>query len=239
MIKLSNKNKNYPRHIAIILDGNRRWAKKRGLPSWKGHKAGYEKVNKLLDWIKELEIKELTLYLFSTQNFKRSRLEIRFLMTLFQNAFIKALKDLRIDKYQTKIRFCGELNILPKKIQKVIKELQRKTAKYKQRLINLCIVYGGREEIVDAINRIWARIKNKELKIKNFTKELIEENLDIKSSPDIIIRTSGEHRTSGFLCWQQAYSEWFFVKKFWPDFTKADLVRIIYEYQNRERRFGK
>lgn len=232
---MNKKAKNYPRHIAIILDGNRRWARKHHLLPWKGHKTGYQKVNKLMDWISKLNIKEVTLFCFSLQNFQRNKLEVKFLMKLFEQAFINTLKDIRIDKYKVKMRFCGRINLLPKRIQETIKKLETRTFKYKSRIVNFCLAYGGQEEIVDAVNKLKCQMSN----VKEITKEMIEENLQIKSSPDIIIRTSGEQRTSNFLCWQQAYSEWFFLKKFWPDFTKADLVKIIQKYMGRERRFGK
>lgn len=235
MITLFKKSKKYPRHIAIILDGNRRWAKKRGLFPWKGHEAGYRNVNRLMDWIAEFNIKEVTLFCFSLQNFQRHKLEVKFLMKLFETAFLNTLKDIRIKKYQTKINFYGQLELLPKKVQAAIRELEVTTAKYNSRIVNFCLAYGGQEEIVDAVNKLITHNPQP----TTITREMIEENLQIKSSPDIIIRTSGEYRTSNFLCWQQAYSEWFFVKKYWPDFTKTDLIKIIQGYQNRERRFGK
>lgn len=234
---MSKGKKQYPKHIGIILDGNRRWAKKRGLKPWEGHRAGAEKWKELKRWMLDLKIKELTLYVFSMQNFERSKKEVYFLMKVFEHTFSEILRDPEIDSKEVRIRHIGRKSLLTKNLQKIIDKLHKKTKKYKKHVVNFCMAYGGQEEIIDAIKRLY---KDKKQAIDNLTVGKFRKYLQLSSYPDIIIRTSGEVRSSNFLCWQQAYSEWFFPKKYWPDFTKTDLIRIIDEYLGkRQRRFGK
>ena len=234
---MSKKEKEYPKHIGIILDGNRRWAKKMGLKPWDGHKKGAEKWCDLKRWMLDLDIKELTLYIFSMQNFEREKKEVYFLMKVFENTFTEILKDPEIDEEEVRIRHIGRKDLLTKNLKDVINKLDTKTKKYKKHIVNFCMAYGGQEEIIGAIKKLCL---DKKQKIENITVEKFRKYLDIPSYPDIVIRTSGEVRTSNFLCWQQAYSEWFFPTILWPDFSKADLVQIIDEYLGkRERRYGK
>jgi tritrans,polycis-undecaprenyl-diphosphate synthase [geranylgeranyl-diphosphate specific] len=232
-------NSKYPEHIALILDGNRRWAKEKGLPAFEGHRAGRNTFENLFDWMIDLDIKELTLYCFSIQNFKRSSLEVNFLMELFTKNFNDIAKDPKIHSNNVKINVVGETNLLPLKLRNAITNAQKATENYKKHTVNFCIAYGGQEEIVSALKNIAERVKDNKLKISDINIETVKNNLYLSSYPDVIIRTSGEVRTSNFLVWQQAYSEWFFINKFWPDFTKKDLENVINEYQDRERRFGK
>ncbi|MEW6062801.1 MAG: polyprenyl diphosphate synthase [Nanoarchaeota archaeon] len=227
-----------PKHIGIILDGNRRFAKRLMLKPYKGHEWGYKKVEKLLDWCKELNIKELTLYTFSVENFNRPKKEFNYLMKLFREAFNalrkekKKIKDLRIN-------FIGRLKMFPKDVQKSMYKLMEETKKHKKYIINFAMAYGGRAEIIDATRKIASLVKKGKLSINKINESIFEKGLYLKSQPDMIIRTS-EQRLSGFLLWQSAYSEIIFLpNKLWPEFTKRDLVKCIDDYNNRERRFGK
>ena len=222
-----------PKHIAIVLDGNRRFAKKLLLEPWKGHELGAEKLRKIFSWCKELGIKELTLYCFSMQNFSRPKKEFDFLMNLFEREFLDIPKNQDINNNKVKIEVVGRLNLLPEKVQKAVKIAQDATKDYSDYKINFCLAYGGREEIVDAVNKI---IKKD---VKEIDEETMKNYLYLNSEPDLIVRTGGDNRTSNFLIWQSNYSEWFFTEKTWPEFEKEDLIKIIEEFKLRERRFGK
>ncbi len=227
------------KHIAIILDGNRRYAKKRLGSKLKGHEEGGKKVEKLLDWAFELGIKELTLYIFSMENFDRTKREFNYLMNLFRREFSNLYDDKRIEKNRIKIRFIGRLNLFPKDIQKMARRIMEKTKDYKNYTINFAMGYGGRTEIADAAKRIAEKVRKGKIKPDNIDEETVRKNLYLESYPDIIIRTGGEKRVSNFLIYQGAYSEWFFLDKLWPEFTKNDLKKCIVEFYNRERRFGR
>ena len=216
-----------PHHIAIIMDGNRRWAKKRGLPASFGHKKGYENFKKIAEACYEAGVKILTVYAFSTENWKRSKTEVSFLMNLFENVLkneIKFFKDKKI-----KLNIIGQIERLPNKLQKLIFESINETKNNKSGTLNLAISYGGRAEILDAVKR---SIKEK----KSFEDCLYTAG---QPDPDLLIRTGGEMRLSGFLPWQLVYSELYFSEKLWPDFNEKDLMSAIKEFQNRKRRFGK
>lgn len=221
-----------PKHIAIILDGNRRYAKKLGLKLWEGHSKGAKKVEELIDWCNELKIKELTLYSFSIENFKRNKKEVNFLMNLFRKQLEILKKDKRIEKNKIKIKFIGRLSLFPEGIQKEMKQIMEKTKNNSNFIINFAMGYGGRAEIVDAVNNI---IKKG---IKKADENIITKNLYISSEPDLVIRPGGEKRVSNFLIWQSYYAEWFFTDKLWPEFTKNDLIKAINDFKKRQRRFG-
>jgi len=222
------------RHIGIILDGNRRYAKSRGLPLWEGHRLGREKGKELISkWMVELGIKELTLYTFSMQNFNRDPKEVKFLMKLFKD-WLKSVDLEECEKNGVKVNFIGRIRLFSEDIQKLMKKMMEKTKDNNKHTVNLAMGYGGREEVVDAVNKILREGKLKKVDEKTFSRYLY-----LQSEPDLIIRTGGARRTSNFLIWQSWYSEWFFVEKFWPEFEKEDLVEIIEEYKKRERRFGK
>ena len=225
--------------IAIILDGNRRYAKKQSLKPWRGHKFGAEKVKDLLKWCQEVGIKELTLYSFSIDNFNRTEEEKKVLFSLFKGNIKKLKDDERLDKNGIKVRFIGRLQMFPEDIQKEMQEVMEKTKKNDNFKLNFAMAYGGRAEIVDATKKIIKKIKNKEINEEDIDENLINENLYLSSSPDILIRPGGEKRISDFLLFQIAYSEIFFIDKLWPEFTKKDLVDVIEEYKHRERRFGR
>ncbi|MCX6813897.1 MAG: polyprenyl diphosphate synthase [Candidatus Azambacteria bacterium] len=221
------------KHLGIIMDGNRRWAKARRLPSFEGHRAGYKKVEDILHWCRDAGIKILTLYTFSTENWQRSKKEVNFLMKLFYLAFTKDIKKLH--KNNICVRVIGRKNGLSEKIQKAIKRSEELTKNNTAIILNLAINYGGRSELVDAFNKI---LKNPP---KEITEDLISQNVYTAGlpDPDLIIRTSGEKRLSGFLTWQSAYSEFCFIKHHWPEFSKEDFNEILNDFASRQRRFGK
>ena len=221
-------------HLAIILDGNRRYAKKMLKEPWKGHDSGAEKVEQLFDWCKELGISELTLYVFSMQNFKRDAKEVEYLMDLFCRFFESPRIQDKINSNNIKINFIGRIHLLPKKVQEIIQKTQEETKAHTQFTANLAMAYGGREELIDGINKILQEGKLKEVDERAFSKYLV-----LQSEPDIIIRTGGERRTSNFLIWQSWYSEWFFLDKLWPEFEREDLVKVVEEFNHRERRYGR
>ena len=227
-----DKNKN-PKHIAIILDGNRRYAKKFGIPNFRGHQKGFDKIKDVLKWCIELGIKEVTLYCFSTENFKRNKKEVNYLFGLFR----KKIKDFKKDKVihgnKVRVSFIGRTSMFPEDMQKDMKDVMEATKDYENYKLNLALAYGGRSEIVDAFKRI---IKNG---IKDINEAVIKEHLYLPDDVDILIRPGGEKRISNFLLWQSCYAELFFIDKLWPEFTKQDLIDIINEFRERERRYGK
>jgi len=215
------------------MDGNRRWATARRLPSFEGHRAGHKKIEDVLRWCRDAEIKILTLYAFSIENWQRPKKEVDFLMKLFYLALTKDIKKLH--KNNICVRVIGRKKGLPEKIQKAIKKSEELTKNNTAIILNLAINYGGRPELVDAFNKI---LKNPPKKI---TEDLISQNVYTAGlpDPDLIIRTSGEKRLSGFLTWQSAYSEFCFIKHHWPEFSKEDFNDVLNDFANRQRRFGK
>ena len=231
-----------PEHIAVILDGNRRWALKHSLNPWVGHKHGAEKVENLLDWCLQLGVKSITLYAFSTENFRRPKKEIEELMQIFEEKLRKLLTDKRIHQNQVKVKIIGRRELLPKSIKNIIEEVEESTKNYNKHFLNVALAYGGRAEIIDAAKRIAEKVKQGKLDPNEINEKLFEKHLYTahlpKQDPDLIIRTSGEERLSGFLLWQSAYSELCFLDIYWPEFRKIDLLRAIRVYQKRKRRFG-
>jgi len=224
-----------PQHVALILDGNRRFAKRLMLEPWKGHELGAEKVEELLDFAKDLGIKEITLYCLSVENINsRPKNELDYLFKLFKKEF-KEMNRNKIEKNNIRIKFIGNLSLLPKDLEEECKKLEKETEKNKKFLVNFAIAYGGKQELVDAVKRI---LKNK-ISPEQMNEKIFQENLYIESEPDMIIRTGGQKRTSNFLPWQSSYSEWFFLDKFWPEFSKEDLLECIEEFKARKRNFGK
>lgn len=229
-------NKKIPFHLGIIIDGNRRWAKKKGLPFFEGHRKGLDNVQKIGDYCKKKGIKILTLYTFSTENWKRSKKEVNYLMRLLKESLNKKnLQELHGKKI--KLQIIGQKERLPKFLQERIKEAEQLTKNNKERILNLAISYGGRPEIIQAVKNI---IKKK-IPANKITEDLINKNLWTAGLPypDLIIRTGGVQRLSNFLTWQSAYSEFYFTKKSWPEFTKEDLNKALLDFSHRERRFGK
>jgi len=222
------------RHLAIILDGNRRWAKAQGLPAFEGHRRGYDQVKEIGLAALERGIEHLTVFAFSTENWKRSQEEVGYLMDLLLKALTNDLAFYM--EHRVRLRVIGRRVGLSDKIQKAIRVAEEKTAANTAGQINLCINYGGRAELVDAVKEIIAEGKSPD----QITEELISEKIWMQGipDPDLIIRTSGEQRTSGFLTWSGTYSEILFVKKTWPDFSVADLDAALADYNSRDRRFG-
>jgi len=221
-----------PNHLGIILDGNRRWAKERGLSPFEGHKRGLEVVKKVIRWSKDRGIKILTLFVFSTENWKRTKIEVNFLMRLAKRAFGGSLRK-EIHKKGIRIRVIGQKEKLARSLQKAITEAEELTKNNKDMIVNFALSYGGRTEIVEAIKNII----QKKISPEKINEEIIKENL-WTSDVDLIIRTGKEQRISNFLIWQAAYSELYFSKKYWPDFTEKDLDLALREYSRRQRRFG-
>jgi len=236
------KNGVKPDHIAIILDGNRRWASEKALNPWFGHEKGAETVDQLLGWCLKLGVKSITLYAFSTQNFRRSKNEVKEIMRIAKEEFEKILTDERIHKNKVHVKVIGRLSLLPKDLQQLIVDVENATQDYDDHFLNLALAYSGRAEIVDAAKKIAERVHEGELGLQEIDEQLFEKYLYTshmsKQDPDLIIRTSGEERLSGFLLWQSAYSELCFLDVYWPGFRFIDLLRAVRTFQRRRRRFG-
>ena len=232
-----------PSHVGIILDGNRRWAADRGLALGIGHEEGANRVEQLLDWCDELKIRTVTLYVLSTENLDRSVEEIRELFTLLEARFTKLLNDERIYRYRVKVKAIGQLDLLPDSMRGILESIEERTAQFGDHYLNIAVAYGGRAEITDMVRSVAQDVREGIIMPDKITEETIEKKLYTaylpKQEPDLIIRTSGEERMSGFMLWQGAYSELVFVDVYWPAFRKIDLMRAIRTYQRRTRRFGK
>lgn len=228
------------KHLGIILDGNRRLAKRLQLQPWKGHEMGAGKVEKLFQWARDLGIEELTLYALSIDNFsKRPEEELKFLYGIFRKEFEKLRDDERLIEEGVRIHFIGRREMLPEDMQQIMKDLEDKTVDNDKYRVNFALAYGGREEIVDSVKKIAVQVRDGCLEVEDIDKETINNHLDLPRHPQLIIRTGGEFRTSNFLVWQSAYSEWYVLKKFWPEFEKDDLVRAKDSFENRDIRLGK
>ena len=231
--------KNLPRHVAVIMDGNGRWAKKNGQRREYGHREGRKAVKRIVESCAELKIKNLTLYAFSTENWNRPKLEIDFLMQLLLLSLKDELKNL--NKNNIKFETIGNLDRLPKKISNYLLKVKEETKNNSALTLTLALSYGSRSEIVNVVREISDKVKNNIISLKKIDESVINDHLYTRHLPDVdlLIRTSGEKRISNFLLWQIAYAELYFTKKMWPDFEKEDLYKAIISYQNRERRFGK
>ncbi len=231
-----------PEHIAIILDGNRRWANEKVLNPWLGHEKGADKVEQLLDWCLKLDVKSVTLYTFSTENFQRSETEILEIMRIAEERFTKLLTDKRIHGDKIRVKVLGRVSMLPDSLKQLILNVEEATANYNQHFLNFAFAYGGRAEIADAAKRIALEAQRGRLDPNKVDEQTFEQYLYTshmpKQDPDLIIRTSGEERLSGFLLWQSAYSELCFLDVYWPDFRAIDLLRAVRTFQKRKRRFG-
>jgi tritrans,polycis-undecaprenyl-diphosphate synthase [geranylgeranyl-diphosphate specific] len=208
-----------------------------------GHWQGADAVENLLDWCEEFDIKIITLYVLSVENLDRNDIELEYLYSLIKNRLEKLYNDPRIHRNQMRVKAIGKIEMLPEPIKEVLKRLDVATKDYNKHFLNIAIAYGGQNELVDAVKKIGGKIKSGSLDVDKIDKEEIEANLYTahlpQSSPDMILRTSGEKRLSGFLIWQSAYSELVFMDIFWPEFRKIDLMRAIRTYQERKRRLGK
>ncbi len=208
-----------------------------------GHWQGADAVENLLDWCEEFDIKIITLYVLSVENLDRKDVELEYLYNLIKNRLEKLYNDPRIHRNKMRVKAIGKIDLLPESIKDVLRKLDDATKDYNNHFLNIAIAYGGQNELVDAIKKIGGKIKNGTLDVDKIDKEEIEANLYTahlpQSSPDMILRTSGEKRLSGFLIWQSAYSELVFMDIFWPEFRKIDLMRAIRTFQERKRRIGK
>jgi undecaprenyl diphosphate synthase len=238
-LKTQISKNNVPNHVAIIMDGNGRWAKKKGKPRIFGHKNGVTSVRETIEGCGELGIKYLTLYAFSTENWNRPKLEVKTLMALLVSTLKDELKTLQ--KNKIKLNTIGTLSNLPEKVQLELQEVMEKTKNNDALILTLALSYGSREEIVNVIRNISKKVVNNKLKVEEIDEKIINNHLYTFSLPnvDFLIRTSGEKRISNFLLWQIAYAELYFTNTLWPDFRKENLFNAILDYQNRERRFGK
>jgi len=230
---------NLPKHIAIIMDGNGRWAAKKGLDRVLGHNIGVESVQEIVEETLNLNIPYLTLYAFSTDNWSRPKDEIGTLMKLLVK-YLKSEFD-KLIKNNIRLNTIGDLSALPKAVQNEVKRVSDKTKNNKKMVLTIALNYGAREEIEYVVKKIASEVKNNTISLENVDQSIINKHLYTRNLPDVdlLIRTSGEQRVSNFLLWQIAYAELYFTKVYWPDFGKKDLQKALLNYQNRERRFGK
>lgn len=229
-----------PHHVAIIMDGNRRFAKAEGLDPTQGHEFGRDTLENVVDWCLELGIQVLTVYAFSTENFSRSPYEVEALMDLFEENFYEMAEDERVHEHKIRVRAIGRREELPERVQKAIAYAEAKTEGYDAYHYNIAVAYGGREEIVTAIREISQDVKEGALDPEDITEATVAKRLYTHPlpDPDLVLRTSGEERVSNFLLWQLAYSELYFSDVNWPDLRKIDFLRAIRDYQERQRRYG-
>lgn len=228
---------NLPQHIAVIMDGNRRWAKSVGKSTPQGHKEGAENLKRLAKFANKLGIKYMTVYAFSTENWKRAKEEVGAIMKLLKFYILDFFKS---DDNNIKVRVIGRIEDLPQDLYEEIKSVEEKTKNNTGMVLNIAFNYGGRDEIVTAVKKIAEQVEKGKLKIEDITEKTVSQNLytAMQPDPDLLIRTSGEERISNFLPWQIAYSEFVFSGKFWPEYSEEDLIDSIAEYQHRSRRFG-
>ncbi len=229
---------NVPRHIAIILDGNGRWAKKKGMPRGYGHIKGCENLEKVCEYARELGVKYLTVFAFSTENWKRSKEEVEGLMKLFRDYLKKCIKISK--KWQMKVRVIGEISAFDSDIQDSVRALEEFSGQFEELHFQLALNYGSRDEIVRGVRNLLAKCQAGEISPEDITEESFGNYLDTAGlpDPDLLIRTSGELRLSNFLLWQLAYTEFYFTDVHWPDFNREELVKAIEQYNRRDRRYG-
>lgn len=234
------KSMDAPQHLAIIMDGNRRFAEELSLKRIEGHIKGRGKLEEVMEWCMEVGIKVLTVYAFSTENFNRDEKEVKTLMDVFAKSFRDVVTEKRIHKHKIRIRAIGQIDILPKHVQEAIAYAEEETKDYDKYHLNIAIAYGGREEIVRAIKELAEDVLAKKLKPTDINGKKFAEYLYTKDlpDPDLVLRTSGEERISNFLLWQLAYSELYFTDVYWPGFRKIDFLRAVRSYQMRQRRYG-
>ena len=236
---IENINKDLmPKHIAIIMDGNRRWAREKGLDPKLGHKAGAEALERIASYANEIGLKYLTVYAFSTENWKRTKEEVGALMILLRTYLDKFLN--RESLRNIRIRVLGDIEGLDEGLKNSINKIVDKSKNNTGLTLNIAFNYGGRDEIVKAVKKISDKVVKEEIKLEDINEQLISDNLYTQNEPDpdLIIRPGGELRISNFLLWQLAYSEFLFIDKYWPDFSRKDLLEAIYTYEKRNRKFG-
>ncbi|MDA4111835.1 MAG: polyprenyl diphosphate synthase [Thaumarchaeota archaeon] len=243
ILSRSIKRGEIPKHIAIILDGNRRWASKKSIERVIGHIEGANTAEDLLEWCHEIGIRTITLYLLSTENLNRSPVELKELFELFTERLNRLLTDERITRFKVRVTAIGRLELVTPRMREILETIEAKTADYSEHFLNIAIAYGGRTEIVDSVRSIAKLVKEGKISPEEIDQKTIEHSLYTSylpnPDPDLVIRTSGEERLSGFLLWQSAYSELVFMDEYWPDFRKIDLMRAVRTYQRRSRRYGR
>ncbi len=230
-----------PNHLGVIIDGNRRWARARGLPPWEGHRAGAKKLEEFLNWCLEAGIPQVSIYTLSTENLNRPKEELKHIFKILEEYVDGLLNDEKkfslLEKYEVRVRFVGELNRLPKKLIKVMGKLMKKTAKYQKRVLNFLVAYGSKSEIVNAVKKLAEElIKYGKVEI---TEKDIEKHLYVSQPLDLIIRTGGHQRLSNFLLWQASYAEIYVTKTLWPDFSKKEFMKALKWFSQQERKFGR
>ena len=230
-----------PKHLAVIMDGNRRYAEDLGILPHEGHIEGKSTLENLSDWCRNLDIKHLTVYAFSLENFDRDEKELGPLMDLFEESFRNAGDDPRVHSNKVRVRAIGHREMLPEKVVEAIEYAESKTKDYSDFNYNLAVAYGGRQELVRSMEKIAKKVKKGEIEPSDIDAQLISSNLYTSGlpDPDLILRTSGEERISNFLLWRLAYSELYFADVFWPDMRKIDFLRAIRSFQKRKRRLGR
>ena len=230
-----------PQHNGFIMDGNGRWAKMRGLERSEGHKAGAKTFRRIVEYCADVGIKHVTFYAFSTENWSRPEKEVKALMKLFKEYLLEAdEREKENDIRQSRIRFIGEREGLPKDLLRLIEKAEKVSNKYSKITVNIALNYGGRAELTHAVKEIAKKVKNGEMSVDDISEDVIGDYIYTagQPDPDIIVRPSGEYRLSNFLTWQSAYSEFWFSDILWPDFTEKDVNDILFDYQKRNRRFG-
>lgn len=235
------RSENMPHHVAIIMDGNRRFSRIQGdMNPIEGHKKGVSTLEKVLDWCVDLGIEIVTIYAFSIENFNRPPEEVKGLMQLFKHNFETIAQNKRIHRNEVKLKAVGKLELLPEDVREAIKSAEESTSKYNKRQVNIAIGYDGRLEIVDAMKKLAYQVREGKIDPEEIDERMVNENLYTAglADPNLIIRTSGEERLSGFLLWQSSYSELYFCDSLWPQLRKVDFLRALRDYQQRERRFG-
>jgi len=231
-----------PEHLGVILDGNRRWAIARSGIEYEGHRIGAKTSQDFLEWCLDLRIKTITLYAFSIENFNRPKREVDTILSIIEEEGKRLLKNQRLHQNQIRVKALGRVDLLPKSLQEILREIEDATESYDKNYLNIALAYGGRTEIIDAARKIACdvgegSVKPEEIDEQFFMKYLYTAHLP-NPYPDLIIRTSGEERLSGFLLWQSAYSEFCFLDVYWPEFRRIDLLRAVRTYQQRKRRYG-
>ncbi len=237
------KGRPMPEHVGIILDGNRRWAGERSLKPYDGHFVGAKVGEEVLDWCLEYGVKTLTLYTFSTENFERPSDEVNTVLKIVEEEAQKLRRDQRLHSHRVRVKTLGRIDLLPVSLRNVLVELENETGQYDGHFLNVAIAYTGRAEIVDATKKIVEDVHQGNLSLEQIDEDVFRKYLYTahlpNPNPDLVIRTSGEERLSGFLLWQSAYSELVFVDVYWPEFRRIDFLRAIRLYQRRHRRFGR
>lgn len=235
------KKKYIPQHIGIILDGNRRAASYLGIGLDRGYEMGANKLEEVLEWIWDFNVKVVSVWIFSTENFQRDVSQVETILQMAEQKTIQIRESDKTHKRGVQVRYSGNMSLLPDSLQEQINQTEEATSLYTNHVLNICLAYGGREELTHAIKKIATHVKNDTLNIDNIDEDLVTEYLYTNGlpDPDLIIRTSGSVRLSGFLMWQSIYSELYFSDVLWPNFRKIDLFRAIRDYQARKRNFGK